>query len=191
MYRGNNKTAITSQEMMAEACYRLLEQKPLADIRVSELCQAAKVSRQTFYSLFQNKENVIIYLLISHYPVEIKEYMEAQHTDAMTLENICHCFSIYMDAALPLVKLIIKSGLSRLLAIAFYRGIIRSPRKFIVCADTYYREYVAYFLAGGLASITERYAREHDAVDKKELERMTAGLFRGEFFPQAESSQKL
>ena len=60
MYRGNNKTAITSQEMIAEACYGLLEKKSLADIRISELCQLAKVSRQTFYSLFQSKEMGII-----------------------------------------------------------------------------------------------------------------------------------
>lgn len=182
MYRGNNKTAITSQEMIAEACYGLLEKKSLADIRISELCQLAKVSRQTFYSLFQNKENVIIYLLINNYPDEIKDYMKAQNTDEMTLEHICHCFAIYMDGTLPMVKLVIRSGLSRLLTIAFYRGIICSPKKFIACTDIHYREYMTYFLAGGLASITEKYAAEHDVVDKEELEKMTAGLFRGEFF---------
>ena len=63
MYCGNNKTALTSQRQIAEALLRLLEEQPYGGISVSAICKQADVSRQTFYSLFQSKENVITFAL--------------------------------------------------------------------------------------------------------------------------------
>ena len=65
MYCGRNKTALTSQRQIAEAMMRLIQDKPYAQISVSELCKEAGISRQTFYSLFDSKENVVIYELLS------------------------------------------------------------------------------------------------------------------------------
>ena len=63
MYKGSNKSALLSQKLISEALLRLLESMPFNDISVSDLCREAQVSRQTFYSLFGTKENVVIYEL--------------------------------------------------------------------------------------------------------------------------------
>ena len=49
MYCGRNKTALTSQRQIAEAMMRLIQDKPYAQISVSELCKEAGISRQTFF----------------------------------------------------------------------------------------------------------------------------------------------
>ena len=67
MYCGSNPTARLSQRQLAQAMFRLLEAKPFSAITVSELCRAAAVSRQTFYSLFDSKESVITYTLTEYY----------------------------------------------------------------------------------------------------------------------------
>ena len=67
MYCGNNKTARTSQKNIACALLDLLKEKPFSRISVSELCRASGISRQTFYNLYQSKENVMIYVLQDKY----------------------------------------------------------------------------------------------------------------------------
>ena len=63
MYTGDHKTAKLSQTLITDALLTLLETVPFTDISVSRLCQQAQVSRQTFYSLFGTKENVLLHAL--------------------------------------------------------------------------------------------------------------------------------
>ena len=67
MYCGTNKTALQSQRQIAEAMMALIQQKPYAQITVSELCKAAGISRQTFYTLFTSRENVMVFTLQANY----------------------------------------------------------------------------------------------------------------------------
>ena len=67
MYEGCNKTALTSQSAIADALLNLMEEKPYTRISVSEICKSAGVSRQTFYTLFASKDNVIAYELERKY----------------------------------------------------------------------------------------------------------------------------
>ena len=63
MYCGSNKTALMSQELISRAMMRLIQEKPFTQISVSELCKTAGISRQTFYSLFTSRENVMVFAL--------------------------------------------------------------------------------------------------------------------------------
>ena len=63
MYCGTNKTALSSQNQISCTLLRLMEDVPFSRISISTLCREAGVSRQTFYSLFQSKENVITWTL--------------------------------------------------------------------------------------------------------------------------------
>ena len=67
MYTGDNKTAVLSQQLISDALLSILEEKAFEDISISELCKKAQVSRQTFYSLFGKKENVIAFVLKSQF----------------------------------------------------------------------------------------------------------------------------
>lgn len=181
MYHGTNKTAITSQDMIAEACACLLQDRPLESISVSELCKRAKVSRQTFYSLFSTKENVIIYLLIHRCPAEVSEYLDRQAP--LTLSGLCHCYAIYMEHRLSFVRCIFQNGLSHLLSKAFYTGIIQSPRILFIGTDRRFDEYAARFIAGGLATIAEVYLEKENHFSRREFEALSLKLFQGYFFP--------
>jgi len=49
-----------SREYLLEAQLRLLEHKAFDDISISELCETAGVSRQTFYRLYGRKEDILL-----------------------------------------------------------------------------------------------------------------------------------
>ena len=63
MYCGNNKVALSSQRQIAQALMQLIDEKPYQDITISELCKTAGISRQTFYTLFTSRENVVTFTL--------------------------------------------------------------------------------------------------------------------------------
>lgn len=64
MYQGSNKTACASQRQFAEALLELMAEQPFDQLTVSAICKRAGISRATFYTLFQSKENVVTYLLM-------------------------------------------------------------------------------------------------------------------------------
>ncbi len=54
-------TASESKRRFAEALVRLMEEKPLDQVRVSEICTAAGVSKQTFYHHFTDKYDLMAF----------------------------------------------------------------------------------------------------------------------------------
>ena len=80
MYCGTNKTALQSQKQIAEAMMALLGEKPFSQITVSELCKAAGISRQTFYTLFTSRENVMVFTLQAQY-CDGPELSEPKHIE--------------------------------------------------------------------------------------------------------------
>ena len=59
MYRGSNPTAIRSMKWLSEAMMDLLKEKQYSKINVKDICTRADLSRQTFYQIFNSKEEII------------------------------------------------------------------------------------------------------------------------------------
>lgn len=57
-----------SREWIADAFYSLLQKKNYDSITVSEITQKADLSRRTFYRVFDNKQDIITYLLARIFP---------------------------------------------------------------------------------------------------------------------------
>lgn len=128
MYIGDNKTALASQRLIADALLTLLKSKSFSDISISELCKEAKVSRQTFYTLFKSKENIIIYELQSKYPFVLND------KDVISLQDMCYYFSLYIKTNYKFLKLIIDNGLSQILFDSLNQG-------FLSCSSIIPKEY--------------------------------------------------
>lgn len=93
MYQGNNPTAQTSQKLLLDAMNTLLTEKEFKDISVSELCYRSDVSRQTFYSLFGKKENILLYQLdlINNTKPDPKD------DSVLNLNDTCERFAILLQ----------------------------------------------------------------------------------------------
>jgi AcrR family transcriptional regulator len=62
-YSGTNPTAKQSKELLANALAQLLSTKKFTQISIKEICEEAQVSRQTFYNLFDSKDDILRYYL--------------------------------------------------------------------------------------------------------------------------------
>ena len=52
-------------EHISQALFQLLQEKPISDIRISEICEIAGVGRMSFYRNYKSKEDVIAKKLLA------------------------------------------------------------------------------------------------------------------------------
>ena len=176
MYCGSNKTALQSQRQIARAMMALIQEKPYAQITVSELCRAAGISRQTFYTLFTSRENVMVFTLQA-------QYCDAPRIDRPAREGaldwLCGAYSEYILNNRRLIKLLVDNRIDYLLYDSFFEAMDRCDC-FMREADPCVRSYAASFYAGGIACVARRYAQEGCTTTADELKALLQTLLSGE-----------
>ena len=182
MYCGSNKTALQSQRQIARAMMGLIREKPYTQITVSELCRTAGISRQTFYSLFTSRENVVVFTLQSR-AADAPAFRQAEEAGAResTLRFLCRSYSEYMLSNRELIKLLVDNHIDYLLYDSFFEALDRCGC-FLSAADPCLRRYAASFYAGGIACVARRYALEGCTSSADGLEELLMTLLSGELF---------
>ena len=173
MYCGKNKTALASQAQIAQGLLSLLSRKPYQEISICELCREAGVSRQTFYSLFSSKDNVITFIL--------KEYCcprPLPDPSLTCLEQLCGLYSGYIIEQRSFIRSLVDNHIIYLLTDSF-TDMLTDCSCFLSAMDPSTRSYAASFLAGGFTSIARNYVLEDPPVSPDTLTRLCIDLFRG------------
>lgn len=171
MYCGKNKIALCSQKQIAQVLLDLLrEGRDFSSISISELCRLAGVSRQTFYSLFQSKENVLTWLLENG--VGLPDTVPCAPPDLPTL---CRGYSTYICDNRDILTVIVNSDLLYLL-----RDLFTDSLSECACMpeeDSALHAYTVDFLGSGLCGIIRRYVLRGATETQPELERICLQLF--------------
>ena len=182
MYCGNNKTALSSQRQIAEALLALLEEMPYGDISISTICRRADVSRQTFYSLFTSRENVVVFTLQAG-ERDIPEITPPERSNDRedSLRWLCRGYSEYILQNRELIKLLVDNRIDYLLYDSFFE-VMNDCDCFLAGAEPCLRSYAASFYAGGIACVARRYAQEGCTSSVDGLQNMLMTLLSGELF---------
>lgn len=178
MYCGNNKTALSSQRQIAKALLDLLDEQPYGAISVSAICKQADVSRQTFYSLFQSKENVITFSLRNDC---CYSGMVSEESCRYTFQQMCGGFSQYIVSHAGILEVLSRHDLMPLL-----RRVLQEDFSLCLTAEgrccQALQPYLIDYLAAGITSIAETYVRTGEAASQEALEGIIYMLLRGEFY---------
>lgn len=179
MYKGSNKTALLSQKLIGDAILRLLETESFAEISVSDLCREAEVSRQTFYSLFGTKENVIVYTLQSSFCFTPEDNSSICRSASFHL--FCRNYSSYIVKNRHLLELLVKNEMMHFLYDVQYKAFMECEHFFgDVTGES--RIYLVDFIASGMNSIAKNYVLNGCKADEDYLEKLMFKLFGGLYF---------
>ncbi len=182
MYRGCNKTALCSQKNIAEGFYELLQEKEYSKITASEICKKSGVSRQTFYSLFSSKENIVAFILSKEYSFNPNE--ECKCSGTPTLKELSKGFSSFIVQKSDFIDLLEKNNIIYLMQETLYDG-------FTCCSESGLSPYAGSplsadlaidFVASGLTTIAKHYVKNKSEISCAQLEKMIYVLFSGEYF---------
>ena len=182
MYCGSNKTALQSQRQIARAMMALIREKPYAQITISELCKTAGISRQTFYSLFTSRENVMVFTLQTSAcdtPEIAPPERGCERKNALLW--LCRGYSEYMLHNRELIKLLVDNRIDYLLYDSFFEA-MNSCDCFLAGLEPCLRQYAASFYAGGIACVARRYAHEGCTTTAEALQDMLLTLLSGGLF---------
>lgn len=179
MYCGSNKTALSSQQQIADAFIRLLREKSYDSISISAVCREAGISRQTFYSLFESKDNLVVYELGQIHG--FTPGSTCSEGGEMTLDELCREYSSYIMEKREFLTLLADNGI-------FYRMHDCLYQSFMDCScflpntDRAHRAYAAEFIAGGLSGAARVYIEQGAQMSGEDLEATLRSLFSGSFF---------
>ena len=187
MYQGRNKTALSSQRQISEAMLALLVTKPYGEISVSEICKAADISRQTFYSLFQSKENVICYELEKNYYFSVQEECGCR---PFSLAELSRAYADYIENEKAFIAILVSNEIIDCMKHSICKSFYECDQ-FLNGREKRDRIFAADFIASGLTSIARNYVLYGPEGDRAFLEKAICRLFGGEIFREASPASGL
>ncbi|MBQ3797487.1 MAG: TetR/AcrR family transcriptional regulator [Butyrivibrio sp.] len=181
MYQGCNKTALCSQNTIAESFYDLLKEKEYSKITVSEICKKSGVSRQTFYSLFSSKENIVAFILSKEYAFNPEK--ECNCCGTPTLSELSKGFSSFIVQKGDFIELLEKNNITYLLQETLFCGFKHYTDSEVSNDDAgeIPRDLALDFIASGLTTIAKHYVKNRNAITCERLEGIIYSLFSGAF----------
>ncbi len=171
MYCGKNKTALTSLDQIAEALIDLLRRKGFDRISVSELCRESGISRQTFYNLYQSKENVMIYVLQDKYC----SIPDTEDDDPLML--ICREYAQYIYDNRELLSLLTRNQIIYLLYDSICDSLNSCCSFTGACSARGLPLFSTGFFAGAITGFVIAYCNQQDPMSCSELQDSLYQLF--------------
>lgn len=179
MYRGNNPTALQSQKMIIDALLKLMEKKEFSKINIKELCSGAMVSRQTFYSLFDSKEEVIGLHLDTLFDTYIRRFVQTKNN--FTVRQLCDSTITYLIENKKLLQIMVKSDLDYLVK-AKMESYLSNLNSLLKTAKRENMDYAIAFLTGALMSVISLAVKNDDLEDKEKISGLIEEIITGKYF---------
>lgn len=177
MYKGNNPTALESQKMIIKGMLYLMKTQSFKSITIKSLCETSLVSRQTFYSLFNCKEEVIELYFDKIIDLFIKQYADEKNT---TINYICNEFVSCIEYDKYFIQLLVINNLTYIMKLKFKECLIKIG--YILKVNRKYMyEYAIAFMAGALVEIIAMYIMDNN-IEKEELACLIKDILKGEYF---------
>ncbi len=180
MYMGKHKTAVKSQKVIAEAFFNILQERSYYDISVKEICTKAGISRQTFYSLYGTKEDVIRFYLAETFT----EWRRQAKTNGVN--------SLYDLILFFLLGITEDEKLSHLYSSEILGGILADILKEHLDKTILYEKgsisvgdsVANSFIAGGLTMAFKQWHADEDKISIEDITMFVIKILSGDYFTE-------
>ena len=180
MYQGNNTTAVRSQQWLAKAMARLLEAQSYASVTVGALCKEADLSRQTFYNVFDSKEEVLRFCLRSEYEKQFRRFMGQETISAA---QIVEAFAVVVSENQRLLQLMVNNDLASIITDEMAQCIALFVRQFVKLEKKdALLPYGEALLSGALAHLLIYWFRQEQPISMEQLTKLTSDFLQGKLF---------
>ena len=179
LYEGHNKPALLSQQLIADSLLSLLRENDYASVSISRICKAAGVSRQTFYSVFGTKENVMLYELGRH----CRYTPERQRTVCRkeSLQHFSRSYAAYIVENRELIGLLVHNNMIDCLY-RMQRDCFMDCEDFMGDVTGAERQFLVNFMADSLSVIARNYIETGCALGEEALGTLICRLLGGYYF---------
>lgn len=186
MYTGKHKTAVKSQKLIAESFFELLQEKAYYDVSIKEICSKAGISRQTFYSLYGTKEDVIRFYLAETFA---EWRRQAKTNGVSSLYDLILFFLLGITEDEKLSQLYSSEVLGGILADILKEHLDKTilyERGSISVGDSVANS----FIAGGLTMAFKQWHADEDKISIEDVTMFVIKILSGDYFTEIMSYAK-
>lgn len=183
MYQGKNGTALQSQQWLGESLVRLMDRAPYNAITIGAICKEADLSRQTFYNVFESKEEVLRFCLRQQYE---KQFQRFAAQDVITVGEIVEAFAVVVAENQDILRVMIENQLDSILADEITRCVALFAGKFVRKEQK--REQLPYseaLLSGALGHLLVYWFRQERPISMEQLTQLITEFLEGQLFEMA------
>lgn len=158
MYTLNeNHQALQSQQMITSALLSLMTTYTYEEITITQICQEAQVSRQTFYRNFEFKNDILEFRLDNM----IQGYFSTYPNNSTDTYQHLYGLFVFLQSHKSILKLLKRNNLFFLLNKAIIANILNSPNKVESDEKKNLNLYVLDFIASTICSIISRWVENN------------------------------
>ncbi|MBR1931894.1 MAG: TetR/AcrR family transcriptional regulator [Lachnospiraceae bacterium] len=179
MYQGTNPSALRSREWITEALLALLEKEKYAQITVKDICRKADLSRQTFYQIFESKDEVMEYRfseLFSQFREKCSDF-----SDISLKELACRFFEFFREQR-DFVEVLSMNNMSYLLEQEFERYLPQIEIFRRLNETEEYPDYSVCYVAGALSQILIHWYEKGMDIPVETIGALTEDIVTGRVF---------
>ena len=182
MYDGNNPTALKSKQWITDALLSMMEEKSYTGISVKDICTRADLSRQTFYNLFESKDDVLHAYLREEVAKAYENMAQAGENASLSLEDMVEPFVKVLEDNRQVLTLMINQGLENIIDEEISDAVSLFARHFAKDSSASELAYSAAFLSGGLAKIMLFRFKQEKPLELGEFKRLLKEIFVGNIY---------
>lgn len=180
MYRGSNSTALHSQKWIVDSLIALMAEKPYQQITIMDICKKADLSRQTFYNVFDSKEEVLRFCLRRQYE---KQFCRFADQEVITVGEIVGAFAVVVAENQVLLRMMIENRLNSILADEITQCVALFAGKFVQKEQKTERlPYSEALLSGALGHLLTYWFRQEQPISLPQLTQLISDFLEGKLF---------
>lgn len=183
--RALHKRSEESAGLIGEALLALMEEKPYAEVTVSEICRRATTSRNTFYRLFRTREDVLEYVMTSRVKRMLREHGEKARYDPIRparadIEEEYRRFYRFWEKEKKVLRLFVQAGRMDIFRRDFDQLVRHTLTQDVVRyyeREEEFAEYYYTWLIYALSGLLEKWAQRGFTETPGEMTALTIRLF--------------
>lgn len=180
MYVGNNATAIRSQRWIVDSLLSLMEQKPYAEITVRDICKKADLSRQTFYNVFDSKDEVLCFRLRNEYQ---RQFARFCNNESITVPEIVEAFTAVLLEDKRVLSLMIDNGLEDIISSEISKCVSMFASRFVKAEnDNELLPYSIALVSGALAEMLVYWFKRDEPISIDKLTSLLTDFLSGNLY---------
>lgn len=180
MYKKTNPIALQSQQWLAGSLITLMREKKYQQITIMDICKQADLSRQTFYNIFNTKEEILRFCLQNKYE---KEFLRFCKQEKITVNEIIEAFVFVLEEEREILQLMVDNHLDNIISDEIAKCISLFTIRFVDINNK--KETLPYsevMLSGALGHLLVYWFRQEKAISTEQLSILITEFLEGKLY---------
>ena len=162
----------------------LMEEKPYSRITVQDICKQADLSRQTFYNVFDSKEEILRFQMQLQYK---KQFQRFSDQSTITVAEIVEAFTAVVEENDKLLQQMISNGLDSIIFDEVTKCVSLFAGHFVKeCGKNEMFPYAETMLSGAVGYLLFYWFRQENPISMDKLAYLISEFLEGNLFALVE-----